>query len=83
MPEEAKNTRIRGRTRISSKHKVTIPVDAMRAAGLATGDRLAVHSIGPGRVVLERIPDAGEEYAGAFTGRLDGEAIEALRDEWL
>jgi bifunctional DNA-binding transcriptional regulator/antitoxin component of YhaV-PrlF toxin-antitoxin module len=83
MPEEVKSARIRGRTRISSKHQVTIPVDAMRAAGLETGDRLAVDSVGPGRVVLERIPDAVEEYAGAFTGRLDGEAIEALRAEWL
>lgn len=83
MPEEVKKARIRGRTRISSKHQVTIPVDAMRAAGLDTGDRLAVHSIGPGRVVLERTPNAVEEYAGAFTDRLDREAIEALRDEWL
>lgn len=54
----------------------------MHAAGLETGDRLAVSSIGPGRVVLELVTDAVEEYAGALTGRLDRDAIEGLRDEW-
>ncbi len=54
----------------------------MHAAGLETGDRLAVSSIGPGRVVLERVADAVEEYAGALTGRLDRDLIEALREEW-
>jgi len=57
-------------------------MDAMQTAGLEAGDRLAVSSIGPGRVVLERVTDAVEEYAGALTGRLDRDTIEALRDEW-
>jgi bifunctional DNA-binding transcriptional regulator/antitoxin component of YhaV-PrlF toxin-antitoxin module len=82
MAREEKNRRSRDRTRISSKHQVTIPMDAMHAAGLENGDRLAVSGIGPGRVVLERVPDAIEEYAGALSGCLDRDLIEALREEW-
>ncbi|MDQ3113219.1 MAG: hypothetical protein M3Q84_03840, partial [Actinomycetota bacterium] len=33
--------RLRGTSRISSKHQVTIPVDALRDAGLEVGERLS------------------------------------------
>ena len=41
------------RTRISSKHQVTIPSVPFRGAGLQPGDRLHAHADGPGRVVFE------------------------------
>lgn len=47
----------RGGTRISRKHQVTIPVQALRAAGLGVGERLFARSDGPGRVALERERD--------------------------
>ena len=74
--------RRRGATRISSKHQITIPADALRAAGLEVGERVVAHADGPGRVVLEREHDVLAQYAGAMTGvYADGELSE-LRAEW-
>jgi hypothetical protein len=33
--------RVRGRTRLSRKHQATIPVEALRQAGLRAGDEAA------------------------------------------
>src|SRR3546814_1065908 len=59
--------RRRGTSRVSSKHQVTIPTDALRAAGLQVGERLVAHADGPGRVVFEREVDVLAEVAGALT----------------
>jgi hypothetical protein len=48
------------RTRISSKHQITIPSVPFRAAGLSVGDRLHGRANGPGRVILERIAPPGD-----------------------
>jgi bifunctional DNA-binding transcriptional regulator/antitoxin component of YhaV-PrlF toxin-antitoxin module len=72
---------IRG-AKISSKHQVTIPQEAMCNAGLEAGDRLTARADGPGRVVLEREVDILERYAGSLTGVYDGEMLAQLRDEW-
>lgn len=74
--------RRRGRTRISSKHQVTLPVDALREAGLAVGDELAVAADGPGRIVLTRPHDWIQEFAGDLTGVYEPGYLERLRDEW-
>ncbi len=71
-----------GHSTISSKHQVTIPMAAIRDAGLRTGDRLAIRSTGPGRIEFERVEDPVGELAGVLTGRLDRKEIEGLRDEW-
>ena len=75
-------THRRGGTKISSKHQVTIPLDAMRAAGLEAGERVLAHSEGPGRVVLEREHDLLGEFAGALTGVFTDGELESLRQEW-
>jgi bifunctional DNA-binding transcriptional regulator/antitoxin component of YhaV-PrlF toxin-antitoxin module len=67
---------------VSSKHQVTIPIDALRAAGLEVGERLVAHADGPGRVVFEREHDALAEFAGALTGAYEPDELAALRDEW-
>ncbi len=72
----------RGGTRISRKHQVTIPVQALRAAGLDVGERLLARSDGPGRVVLERERDLLKEYAGALTGVFAPGDLERMRAEW-
>jgi bifunctional DNA-binding transcriptional regulator/antitoxin component of YhaV-PrlF toxin-antitoxin module len=74
--------RPRGATRISSKHQITIPVDALRAAGLATGDRLSAVAVGPGRIVLEREVDPVAQFAGALTGVYRPGELDDLRSEW-
>ena len=87
MTSEVKKRR-RGYTRISKKHQVTIPVDAMREAGLKPGDELRVE-VDDGKVVLEpalslaeRRRQAIEETAGAFTGMYPPGYLDKLRDEW-
>lgn len=76
-----KNRR-RGAARISAKHQITIPVDALRAAGLEVGERVVAHAEGPGRVVLERERDIVAELAGALTGTYRAGELDELRDEW-
>ena len=78
---KVKNTRLKA-TRLSSKNQVTIPVGAVREAGLEPGDRLVVHVDGPGRVVLERVEDVLAKYSGIFTGLYGPDELETLRNEW-
>lgn len=71
-----------GTSRVSSKHQVTIPTGALRAAGLEVGDRLVARAEGPGRVVFEREDDVLAEFAGALTGVYEKGELTGLRDEW-
>lgn len=72
----------RGATRISAKHQITIPAEALRAAGLEVGERVVAHAEGPGRVVLEREHDVVAEFAGALTGTYRDTELDDLRDDW-
>jgi bifunctional DNA-binding transcriptional regulator/antitoxin component of YhaV-PrlF toxin-antitoxin module len=78
---EVKNRR-RGTSRISAKHQITIPADALRAAGLEVGERIIAHADGPGRVVLERETRILEEFAGALSGVYEVDELDDLRNEW-
>jgi len=49
---------------ISRMNRVTLPVNALRAAGLEPGDDLRVQALGPGRLELARADDIVEEFAG-------------------
>ena len=82
MSEKVKRSSV-GRSRISSKHQVTIPVSAFRRAGFAAGDLVRVEADGAGRVVLTKVDDLVDHYSGSLTA--GGELrrrVEALRDEW-
>ena len=74
--------RRRGAARISSKNQITIPADALRAAGLEVGERLTARAEGPGRVVLERENDVLAEFAGRLTGLYEAGEVDRLRSEW-
>jgi bifunctional DNA-binding transcriptional regulator/antitoxin component of YhaV-PrlF toxin-antitoxin module len=82
MSSKVKTNRRRGRTRISAKHQVTIPVDALAAAGLQTGDRLRVELGGPGRITFVREEDPIDRHAGTLTGVYRPGELEELRREW-
>ncbi|MGH2939179.1 MAG: AbrB/MazE/SpoVT family DNA-binding domain-containing protein [Solirubrobacterales bacterium] len=75
--------RVKGQSKLSSKHQVTIPVGALRDAGIRTGDVLKVEADGAGRLVLTRVDELLARYSGQFTTGGDlGKAVEGLREEW-
>jgi len=78
---EVKHRR-RGHTRVSRKHQATLPVDALRQAGLKPGDELVVEAAGPGRIVLVRAVDLVERHAGKAPGVYPPEYLSQLRNEW-
>lgn len=78
---EVKNVGRRG-ARISAKNQITIPIRAMAAAGLRTGDRVRAEVKGRGRVLLVRQDDPIERHAGRLTGLYRRGELDELRDEW-
>jgi AbrB family looped-hinge helix DNA binding protein len=73
----------RNRTKVSSKHQVTIPSAAFRSAGLQPGDLLKVEAEGAGRIVLTRLDELLDRYSGCLdTGGGLRQGVEGLRGEW-
>ncbi len=72
-----------GRSRVSSKHQITIPVGALREAGLREGDVVQVRAQGTGRVLIARMDELIDEYAGTLhSGGELGRTVRRLRSEW-
>jgi bifunctional DNA-binding transcriptional regulator/antitoxin component of YhaV-PrlF toxin-antitoxin module len=70
-------------TAISRKHQVTIPVDVLRAAGLAAGDDVRIASVGPGRIELVKTDELIAAYAGSFDERVYPEGyLDEVRRGW-
>jgi len=68
---------------ISRKNQVTVPVEAMREAGLEPGDHVHVRVVGPGELRLVRTDDVVDRYAGIFDDRVYPPGyLEELRSEW-
>ncbi len=74
--------RRRGFTRISAKHQATLPVQALKEAGLGPGDEVRVTAVGRGRLVLERDTNVVERHAGALRGIYEPGELDRLRGEW-
>lgn len=79
--EDVKHRR-RGHTRISRKNQATLPIEALRQAGLKPGDELRVEAAGAGRIVLVRAVDLIERHAGKAPGVYPPGYLDQLRDEW-
>ncbi len=81
--KKAGDGRDAGRSRVSSKHQITIPIRAFSEAGLREGDVVRVEAQGRGRVLIARLDDLIDEYAGSLsTGGELGRAVSGLREEW-
>lgn len=68
--------------RVSSKNQVTLPVEAMRAAGLRAGDEITVRPLGDGEIVLATRGSRVRRHAGIATGIYKDGELDRLRDEW-
>ncbi len=68
--------------RVSTKNQVTLPVEAMRAAGLHAGDEVAVRPVGDGEVIIAVRGSRVRRHAGIATGLYQPGELDELRDEW-
>ncbi len=68
--------------KVSSKHQVTIPVEAMRDAGLHIGDEVVVRAARDGEIVLALRGSRTRRHAGIATGIYEPDEVDGLRDEW-
>lgn len=69
-------------TKVSSKNQVTLPVAAMRAAGLRAGEEVTVRPIGDGELIIAARGSRIRRHAGIATGIYDVGELDRLRDEW-
>jgi bifunctional DNA-binding transcriptional regulator/antitoxin component of YhaV-PrlF toxin-antitoxin module len=68
---------------ISKKNQITLPVDALRDAGLAPGDDVRVIVVAPGRMELVKVGELVAEFAGALDKRAFPTGyLKELRGEW-
>lgn len=67
---------------MSSKNQVTLPVSALRAAGMAPGDEITVRPIGSGQLLIEARRSRVRRHAGIAHGLYRPDELEQLRDEW-
>lgn len=68
--------------RVSSKNQVTLPVEAMRAAGLSAGDEVTVRPVGDGEVIVAARGSRVRRHAGIADGLYEPGEGHQLRGEW-
>jgi bifunctional DNA-binding transcriptional regulator/antitoxin component of YhaV-PrlF toxin-antitoxin module len=68
--------------KISSKNQVTLPVDALAAAGFQAGDEVSIEATGPETILIRR-PSATDFDAaiGIFDGLYEPGYLAKLREE--
>jgi len=65
--------------KISSKHQVTLPVEALERAGMHAGDEVAIEADGADRIVVTRIPKRPSDALGIFDGLYEPGYLQRLR----
>ena len=68
--------------RISAKNQVTLPVDAMRTAGVRAGDEVTIRAAGDGELVVAVRGSRVRRHAGIASGIYAAGELDQLRDEW-
>jgi|HubBroStandDraft_2_1064218.scaffolds.fasta_scaffold04162_3 bifunctional DNA-binding transcriptional regulator/antitoxin component of YhaV-PrlF toxin-antitoxin module len=74
--------RVKVMPRVSSKNQVTLPVEAMRAAGMRPGDEITVRPVGDGEIVLATRGTRIRRHAGIATGIYKDGELDRLHNEW-
>jgi bifunctional DNA-binding transcriptional regulator/antitoxin component of YhaV-PrlF toxin-antitoxin module len=74
-------TLVKAMPRISSKNQVTLPVEALSAAGLKAGDRVRIEADGAGSIVVRRALEP-RDAIGIFDGLYEPGYLEELRKDW-
>ena len=68
---------------ISSKNQVTLPVEALQAAGQQSGDDVVINATADGRIEISTPAAFIERFAGIFdSGVYPPGYLEGLRAEW-
>ncbi len=67
--------------RISSKHQVTLPVEALASAGFTAGDDVSIEAAGPDVIVVRRAHRDVMAGFGVFDGLYEPGYLDDLRSE--
>ncbi len=68
--------------RVSSKNQITLPVEAMRAAGLHSGEEVTVRFVGDGELIVAARGSRIRRHAGIAQGIYEDGELDRLRGEW-
>ncbi|MGC1208976.1 MAG: AbrB/MazE/SpoVT family DNA-binding domain-containing protein [Ornithinimicrobium sp.] len=68
--------------KLSTKNQITLPVDALRVAGLKPGDEVTVRTVGHGEIVIAARASRVRRHAGIAEGIYRPRELDELRDEW-
>jgi bifunctional DNA-binding transcriptional regulator/antitoxin component of YhaV-PrlF toxin-antitoxin module len=69
-------------SKVSSKNQVTLPIEAMRAAGLSPGEEVTVRPVGSGELLISARASRVRRHAGIASGIYEPGYLNRLRDEW-
>ena len=67
--------------RISAKHQITLPVEALASAGFAAGDEVTIEAQGPDAIMVRRVPRDLDAALGVFDGLYEPGYLDRLRAE--
>jgi bifunctional DNA-binding transcriptional regulator/antitoxin component of YhaV-PrlF toxin-antitoxin module len=68
--------------KVSTKNQITLPVEAMRAAGIGPGDEVTVRHVGVGEILIAVRGSRVRRHAGIATGIYRPGELDRLRDQW-
>jgi bifunctional DNA-binding transcriptional regulator/antitoxin component of YhaV-PrlF toxin-antitoxin module len=73
---------VKAMPRISRKNQVTLPVEALAAAGLSAGDEVTIQAEGRDSIVVRPAPKDIDEALGVFDGLYEPGYLDRLREDW-
>jgi len=67
--------------KISSKHRVTLPVESLASAGLKAGDEVTIEAEGSDTIVVRRARRDVDVALGVFDGLFEPGYLDRLRSQ--